>query len=1086
MKNKKFKIKTLLIGLFILTSLSDVFCQTFTRGKVTDENDKGAIPGATVAEFSKDNRIVSSTTTDMNGNYALKIVDPTDKIVISFIGYTSFSEPLNNRTLINVALKSSVIELGAVEVVAKSKTNSGFMAIDDRDLTSAVAKINTDELEGIPVTSADEAIQGRLAGVDVVSTSGDPGAGMSIRIRGTSSLTANSDPLIVIDGIPSSIDVSDNFDFGSADEQSYSQLLNIPIGDIKEITVLKDAAATAVWGAQASNGVLMITTKRGSKSTRPQISISAKGTVTQQPAAIPMLSGPQYTTLMLESYMNAKGYPLNTSSQLEFSNDPNDPYYYYNYGQNTNWINEISQLGFTQAYNVAVSGGGDKTKYRASVDLNNQKGTTIGTALKRVTSRVNLDYDISNRLHFRADVAYSHSNNDRNYVNSSDNADNVRKMAYYKMPNMSVYEYDSNGNITSNYFTPTSNYQGTYPGTYNPVALAKLGKNNIQTNNVQPTATIRYQPLSSLTLTSDISLNVTSTKVNMFLPREATGVAPLSLYANAATETEKDELKTISISKLVYAPNLGEKHSLINLLMYEMDAYHYDYNGDYSPNTASSELQDLSTYTYSYYSTSKSIGGNSRSVAALAQSQYKLLDRYIVSGSIRMDGSSKFGSKRRYGIFPSVSARWRISGEPFLKDVKKINELSFRGSYGISGNTPSGLYNYMSTYGTGTYSYLGQSTVYPTSIQLNNYRWEKILQSNLGFELQMFDNKLSVDFDWYRKRSKDMLMDDLSISSLSGFSTMDINAATMDNQGIEISVSTTLVKKKDFSARFAFNISQNKNMVRKVSKFFPTTSGSYSTNGSYYISVENNTPFGSFYGYKYKGVYKDEDATIAIDKYGNKIYDAKGNPLYMKFFAKSTAYQFQPGDAIYEDINHDGSIDGSDVVLLGNSNPKFSGGFGPTITYKNFALIVFFHFREGYDIINRTKMNLESMYTANNQSTAVLRRWRQDGDETDVPRALYKTGYNYLGSDRFVEDGSFLRFKYITVSYNFKTNFQKIGVKRMSAYCTLNNLYTWTKYTGQDPEVAVKSTSSNRWAIGYDDSLTPPSLGLTFGLDLSF
>jgi TonB-linked SusC/RagA family outer membrane protein len=1087
MKSKRLEIKTLLLLVFILTSLSDVFAQTLVRGVITDEKDKGPIPGVTVAELNKDNRIVSGTTTDMNGNYAIKISDPKDKIVFSFIGYISTTEQIGGRTTINIALKSNVVELNAVEVVGRNKTNTGFMPVDQRDLTSAVSKISTEDLEGIQATSVDEALQGRLAGVDIVSTSGDPGAGMSIRIRGTSSLTSNSDPLIVIDGIPQSIEIGDNFDFGSADEQSYSQLLNIPMGDIKDITVLKDAAATAVWGSQASNGVLMITTKRGSKSPKPQVTISAKGTINQQPEAIPMLNGSEYQTLMLEAYMNAFHTQMDITKQKEFANDPNDPYYYYNYGQNTNWIKEITQLGYVQSYNLAVSGGGDKTKYRASVDYNGTQGTTIGTYFRRITSRVNLDYDISDRLHFRADIAYTHSDNDRNYVNSKDSYDNVRKMAYYKMPNMSVYEYDYDGNKTSNYFTPESNFQGTFPSTYNPLALAKLGKNNVLVNNVQPTATIRYEPYPGiLTFTSDITLNVTNTRTNMFLPREASGLNETSEYANVATETEKDEIKTISISKLLYTPKLGEKHSLMNMLMYGMESYHYDYNGDEGVNTATSELQDPSSYVLSSASSNASETGTGHLLYALAQSQYKLLDRYIVSGSIRMDGSSKFGPSKRYGFFPSASGRWRISDEPFLKNVKSIDELSIRGSYGASGKTPDGLYNYISTYNTSSYSYLGQSTVYPTSIQLDNYHWEKVLQTDIGLALQMFNNKLSVDFDWYRKRSKDMLLDNITISSLSGFANMDINAATMDNQGWELSINSTLWKKKDMTVRFGFNVAQNKNMVRQISKFFSTTSGSYQANGSYYISVQNNTPFGSFYGYRFKGVYKDAESTIATDKYGNKIYDALGNALQMKFFPKSTNYEFLPGDAMYEDINHDGAIDGSDVVWLGDSNPLLTGGFGPTVIYKNFTLNIFFHFRYGNDIINRTRMNLEAMYNGNNQSTAVLRRWRQEGDVTDIPRASYKHGYNYLGSDRFVEDGSFLRFKYITLSYKIKKGIQKIGVRSMSAYCTINNLYTWTKYTGQDPEISIKSTTSNRWAIGYDDSLTPPTMGVTFGMDVNF
>ena len=259
-----------------------------------------------------------------------------------------------------------------------------------------------------------------------------------------------------------------------------------------------------------------------------------------------------------------------------------------------------------------------------------------------------------------------------------------------------------------------------------------------------------------------------------------------------------------------------------------------------------------------------------------------------------------------------------------------------------------------------------------------------------------------------------------------------------------------------------------------------------SANGQYYIHIQPNNPFGSFYGYKFKGVYKDADATIARDKDGQKIYDPLGNPIQMKFYYPSIGYQFQPGDAMYEDINHDGNIDYKDVVLLGDANPRYTGGFGPSIAYKAWRLTAFFHYRIGDDVVNRTRMNSENMYYYNNQSTAVLKRWRNEGDVTDMPKAMIRQGYNWLGSDRYVEDGSFLRFKTITLSYRFLQGLPKLGIKGLSVYFTLQNIYTWTKYKGQDPEVSVKVTPSAPFAIGYDDSMTPPVKMYTAGLDMQF
>ncbi|HEY4785911.1 MAG TPA: SusC/RagA family TonB-linked outer membrane protein, partial [Bacteroidales bacterium] len=841
---------------------------------------------------------------------------------------------------------------------------------------------------------------------------------------------------------------------------------------------------------RASNGVLMITTKRGQKGA-PQVTFSLKGSVTNQPKALPTLSGPEYTTLIEEAYSNSYGVPLNTSSIREFSNDPNDPYYFYNYGQNTHWVDAITQLGYIQNANLSVGGGGEKARYRASVDYNGQQGTTVGTYFRRLGARVNLDYIVSQRIRFQTDLSYTYLNNDRNYVNNKDNLDNVRAEAYTKMPNMSIYEYDVTGKVTSNYFSPYSNVQGAYSDTYNPVAMAKLGKNKVIGATVVPTFNLIYDIVPSvLKFTSNIGFTVSNTKNNMFLPQDATGVPSTNPYANLATDNDVDVFTTTTISKLLYSPHLGEKNSLIGLLMFETDDKTTTANSVQSANTASSYLEDpsVTSLTNTVQSSMTSGTTENRHVATLANLQYGLLDRYIVNGSIRMDGSSKFGPKRRYAYFPSISGRWRISGEPFMKNLTFLNDFSLKASYGSSGNEPTNNFDYISNYTTSSSTYLGYAAIAPANMELSNYRWETVYQTDLGITMQMFNNRINIDGDWYRKRTKDMILTNLAISSVTGFSNMDMNAATMDNQGWELSIDATVVRTKDFMARLNFNMAKNNNLIKDVSPFFSTQSGSTQVNGSYYVQVEKNTPFGTFYGYKFKGVYKDLDATIARDKNGNKIYDPLGNPVYMKFYANnsSIAYQFQPGDAMYDDINHDGSIDASDVVSLGNSNPTFSGGFGPTFIYKNLSLVAFFTYRYGNDLINRTRMNMENMYSYNNQSTSVLKRWRQPGDVTDMPRSLLNKGFNWLASSRFVEDGSFIRFKQLTLSYKIKNGLKKFGINNMSAYFTIQNLYTWTKYTGQDPEVVVKSTSTNRWAIGYDDSMTPPARTVTVGLDVMF
>jgi TonB-linked SusC/RagA family outer membrane protein len=1088
MKNINFKlIAVFLMGMLMWSGKMTAQERAIIRGTITDAKDNGPIPGVSVAEVDKENRVITGTTTDMNGNYALKVVNTHDKILFSFIGYKSSVNDIGGQSTLNVALESDAVELSTVVIEGKSKVSNGMLNIDERDLTSSVSKISTKDLEGIQATSIDQALQGRLAGVDIASTSGDPGAGMSIRIRGTSSLTASSDPLIVIDNMPSDISVSSTFDFGSADEQAYSELLNIAPSDIKEITVLKDAAATAVWGSRASNGVLMITTKRGAKG-KAKIGFNYKGSISNQPDAIPTLSGAQYKTLIREEYSNTNNMPLNTSNYREFADDPNDPYYYYNYGQNTNWVKAITQTGYSNDLSLSISGGGEKATYRASANYTNQQGTTLGTSYDRLTARVNLDYYVSKRIKFSTDLSYVYGDRQMNYVNSKTSTDLVRSTAYKKMPSMSIFEYDIYGNKTSKYFSPESNTQGSFPGTYNPVAMAKYGKNNQIANTVTPTFILRYEINPALTFTSNVGFTINNLKINKFLPQNATGVEVTSAYANLAGDSDDDVLNTTTISNLTFSPNLGEKHNLIAIARFETTSKTETYNSNATTNTASSYLDDPAdiSLTNSSQSDMSSYSTGYHHVATLLNAQYKFLDRYLINGSIRMDGSSKFGPSNRYGYFPSVSGRWRVSDESFLKGVKFINDFSLKASYGFSGNEPTNNFDYISNYVTSNYTYLGYASVAPSNLQLSNLKWEKVIQTDYGFVLQLFNNRLSIEGDLYRKRTKDMILDNLSISSISGFTTMDMNSGTMDNDGWEINFDASLIRTKDLTVRANLNIARNTNTIRDISPFYASESGSLSSNRSYYTKLVKGTPLGTFFGYRYKGVYKDADATIARDKGGNKIYDPLGNPIKMKFFANSNGYEFQPGDAKYEDINHDGSIDASDVVLLGDCNPRFTGGFGPTITYKNLSVMLYFHFRYGNDVINRARLDMERMYNLDNQSTAVLKRWHNEGDVTDMPRALYGYGYNSLGSDRFVEDGSFLRFKSLTVSYKVSKGVQKLGINSISAYFNIQNLYTWTKYKGQDPEITVKTTDSNPWGIAYDDSQTPPSKTITVGLDFQF
>jgi TonB-linked SusC/RagA family outer membrane protein len=1057
--------------------------QTLIRGNVTSAEEKGGLPGASVSELDKDNRIVSSTITDVKGNYTLRVSNTSNRISISFIGHKTVSEEIGNRTVINKTLEPEGVELETVEVKARARSNTGFMDIEDRDLTFAVQTISTKELEGVSATSIDEALQGRLSGVDITANSGDPGAGMSIRIRGTSSINKSSEPLIVIDGIPYDTDIADDFDFASADEDKYAQMLNLAPENIKEISVLKDAAATAVWGSKAANGVLMVTTKRGVKGT-PRVSYSYKSTWSLQPDPIPMLNGDEYSMLINESWMNAYGTTLSAD---EFMYDPSLGDTYYNYSQNTDWVKAITRTGRTNDHNISVAGGGDKARYRIGIGYLDQVGTTIGTRLKRLNTTMALDYFVSDKISFSTDFNYTRGDNDKNYETAD--KPKVREMAYKKMPNQSIYAFNDDGELTPNYFSPESNLQGTFPNNYNPVAMANEAVNNVISDRIRPNFSLKYNIAKGLKYTVDLAFDINSEKNKKFLPQIATGQNWLtSQYVNLATETHTQTFIVQSFNRLYYSPDLGDNHKLN--LMASLITYDKMNNGYkvIASNSASTNLQDPSVLARLTGSVSQGItseNSENRSLGGLFVGTYSLLDRYIFSGSIRRDGNSKFGSRYRWGTFPGLSARWRVSGEPFMKSITAINDFSIRASYGENGNASGSSYSGYNTYTTYGWTYLNQVGVYSNGMELSNLKWETTTQKDIGFNLEMFKSRINIDVDFYQKRTNNLYFEDISIPSTSGYSKIDMNVGSLDNQGWEVLVQTSVVRQKDFSIDFNFNISRNINIIRSISDLYPQESGSAIANGQYLSRIQIDNPIGSFYGYRYKGVYTDNDATVAKDASGNAIKDVNGNPIRMVFNYPSTSYLFQGGDAIYEDINHDGNINQLDIVYLGDANPLFSGGFGPMVRYKSLTLNAYFHFRYGNDIVNKARMEMEKMEGYDNQSRSVLRRWRHDGDKTDIPRALLTRGYNYLGSDRFVEDGSFLRLKTLTLKFDVpKKYIEKMKLNSLGFYITGTNLWTFTNYTGQDPEISMDN--DDPFAIGYDKSRTPRSTEFMLGINIGF
>ena len=1091
--NKFMRIRFFVCILLItLTGTVKVMAQTETnvivQGQVTSANDGLEIIGANISEIDANNRVVGGTATDFNGKFVMRVRSATNRLTVSYIGYIPKTVKIDNRRVINIQLDESVQTIRTVEVTATRRTTQGGFSIPTRELSTAIQTIDTKEFEGIQVASIDDALQGRIAGLDIVANSGDPGSGTSMRIRGVTSINNSSEPLIVVNGVPYEVQIDPNFDFANSNQEQYANMLSINPDDILEISVLKDAAASAIWGAKGANGVLMITTKRG-LSGPTRVDYTYRLTLTRQPKGLRMLNGDDFTMLMKQAYLNPQQNDAATDIR-EYNYDQNFPEY-ENFNENTDWVDQVSQLGSINDHYLTLSGGGDRARFRVSAGVFNQRGTVIGQQLQRISSRAYLEYSVSDRIKFITEMSLTNTDNYRNY-------ENLLGIAYRKMPNVSVYAQDREGNNTGTFYniSRNSSLHSSQRNLRNPVALAHLATNRLQSFRILPTFRLQYDLLdpniSRLRYEMYVSFDINNSKTSMFLPQEASNEFWTSSAVNRADNSDRELLTIYSDHNISWQPKFENKDH--NLLLY----------GSFQISTGNSASQSMTTFSLpsgasddasanGYLAGARTDHGSWRSLAFLMRGHYVYKGRYILSGNIRREGSTRFGTGNRFGNFPGLSAKWIVTDEPFMESTKNwLSTLAYRQSWGISGNQPGEDYLHFSRYRTYD-SYIDMTAVRPVSLRLNELKWEKTTQFNYGLDLGFMDDAYLFDINFYTKRTEDMLFRNVAISQVSGYSSLSyINGGTMDNLGWEVNFyANRILKSKDFNIDFRFNLSNYQNtLVYLDQTLLDSYNGNFSyNNGSYLTRVQEGNSFGSIYGFRYKGVYQydeyipgsQENAPVARDAAGNVIVNQDGTarPIWFNYYEKEgrTRYRFRGGDAIYEDINNDGNIDELDIVYLGNANPKVNGGFGPTFRYKNISCNMFFNFRIGNKIINAARMNTENMYYDNNQSQSVNWRWRKDGDVTPIPRALHEYGYNWLGSDRFVENGSFLRFKYMTFNYTVPSPvLKKVGLSRLNLYLTFNNIAVWTKYTGVDPEVGYGGLG-----LSYDDSRTPRTKDMTFG-----
>ena len=1088
--------KRILIGLaLIIFHFSSSVAQQagdIISGTVSD--DFGPVMMANVVEIDAANRIVASAVTDMSGNFSFKLKNPKDKLRVTYVGYKTVTLPFN-KTKYTIKLQDAT-QIQNVTITATKRSGGSGLSIPVDEISTAQQSINMSEFEGLSMTTVDEALQGRIAGLDIVANSGNLGAGTSMRLRGVSSINGSSEPLIVVDGNVWETNTND-FDFSSANEEKFAELLNVNPDDIESISVLKDAAATAIWGSQGSNGVIEIKTKRGTRG-KTSVDYSFRLTATHQPNGYKLLNGDEYTMLLKEEYFNPSMSDVASNIQ-ELNYNPSFAEYEM-YNNNTDWLEQVKKTGWRQNHYLALSGGGEKAHFRVGAGYDHETGSIIEQQLDRFTSRVNLDYFVSDRIKIETNIALTYTKNHKN------NGD-LLSIAYVRMPNLSIFEQDKMGIDQDDYYSmlPTvSSSLRDQLNHKNPVALAKLAKSNETSYNITPEFKLRYDLLgidndhSRLNYEGKVVFNIFNRYNDNFMPLSLSTTGWNDTGSNSTSSDMSKSLGVTTTHTLTFTPVFRNRdHSLTMMLRGQLTS-----GTSSSQNTSAWGLPSgtiQSTAAEGIINNMSTGSGQWRSMYFTYSTHYAYKGRYMADFSVRRDGSTKFGDDQRWGNFPALSLRWNISREPwFQKALPFISMLSIRPGWGIVGKQPGAEALYYSKYRNGA-GYLGEGSVYPQNIQLNNLKWEQKETYNIGADFGFFNERITGNIELYWQYTTDLLMSSRGIPTSSGYETLAYqNVGDMKNIGWEFNLNgNQIIKAGKFSADFNITFANNKNQITAMDETcLASLNKEFNrSNGSYLTRVELNTALGSIYGFRYKGVYQYSDyspeeihgvsgpnAPVARDKEGNVILDENRMTKPMMFCAGSVNYEFRGGDAIYEDINADGQINELDIVYLGSSLPKFTGGFGFKFHWGRLTWNNQFNFRYGNKIINQARMEVEKMYDNNNQSRAVNWRWRVEGDITEIPRALRQTGYNWLGSDRFVEDGSFIRLNYSQLSYSLPSKtIKKWGLTQLSFHVSANNLFVLTKYSGADPEVGYGSMG-----IVTDGAKTPRAKSFTGGITIRF
>ncbi len=1022
-------------------------------GKVTD--DKGlALPGASV-------RLKGTTVvvvTDNDGKYSIQLPDASGTLVFSFIGFSAKEVSINGKSVINVTLQEQVSSLSDVVVI-------GYGQQRRQDVNGAISSVLAKEIANVPQVSIDQILEGKAAGVTIQQNAGGPGSNTSVHIRGIGSLSGTNEPLYVIDGIAISGDATNRSTTGKSPalapnngENAVSPLTFLNPADIESIDILKDASATAIYGSRGSNGVIIITTKRG-KSGEGKISYNGSYGTQNQGKELKMMDLQQYANLE-----NSLADIINIPRRGEFANPSL-------LGPGTNWQDAIFRSAPIQSHQLSFSGAKNGTDYYISGGYLKQDGTVIGNNFDRYTFRATVNTQVKDWMSIGANVSGSRSNQNTSLSNNT----GIIYTALLSAPDQAVYNADGS------FAGPVAGQIGAQ---INPVAQALLITNTLGQDNYNASIYSDLKFTKDLTLHSEYDADINSSVAKYFNP--AYNYDPLHNVPTATLQEYRTNSTYWSWKEyLTYHHIFNQKHDVTVLAAHELVNSVYNANAANISNfVAGNTLQSLNLGTSTTAGVGEFVGNNDILESEFARAIYTYNAKYSLTGTIRSDRSSKFAQGHQTGYFPSAAVSWRLSEEPFMAPLKQVaDNIKIRVGYGQTGNqnVPGYLYgavlNSVPT-GVGTGFALN-------NIANPNLKWETAIQEDLGLDFGLLNDRIIGSFDYFNKTSKNFLFQASlpafllgGVADYSGAAAIappEINGGGVQNRGFEFSISSKNIVSSNFSWSTNLNFSHYTNKVTALAPGTPYITGQITT--SFLTLPVTRTvvggPIGEFYGYKVKGIFKtDAQLRSAPIQFGQPVTSNTGGTWL--------------GDIQYVDENNDGKIDANDQVPLGDPNPKFTYGISNTFNYKSFDLTVFLNGSYGAKILNALDYQIADLGSQyQNQLASVANFWTPGNPNSNIPRPISGANANVNMSDRYIESGSYLRLQNVTFGYNLPSAFTRhLKLSRIRLYATGQNLYVFTKYKGLDPEVGA--ANQNVFLNGVDQGRYPIPRTISFGINADF